>query len=578
MANTFRTPLISNPIGRNKFPGLVEIVSSFVLTTLALNVIAPPHDLPNPPKRPTYVQVEQVSAPTLTTLRLTTQSPFYEISQPSKRPIYNQIDPIPNLLFNTLRAQVGVPFFSVDIANPSRRPIAPEPIQVQAPVLTTLFLNAQVRSVKVIPLAPRRPYYQQVDPPPNLLNTTLLSTAAIQYLLTQEKDRPNPPRRPIAPEPIQVQAPVLTTLAFKAQVPNPLILNSPKKPVYVQVDEFGVPLELRQIIPAIPPFIPPIQENPSRKILSLVAGTFYPGGQIAPSGALAVQPPFFLNDQPNPNRRDPDLKALIHTVVSIFGPNPFSQNDQPNPSRKPIYNQIEPPANILTLGIPIPPPFKQNDQPNPSKRPISYQDQNLPRALALGIPAPAPPGNLNDQPNPSRRPISYSDFNRGISLTLGIPIPPAPFFQTDQPNPSRRPISYQDQNISIPLALGLPTPPPPFYQTDFPNPIQGKLRIQPDIFANQQTLVLQPPVVVLPFSNTDWPTPVRHKDINNQGIFDFGGTVFGMGNTWSIITEGSGTWTPIGTGTNSWGGIVTGNNSWIPLAPKTPTGNSGGVT
>lgn len=575
MANTFRTPLISNPIGRNRFPGLVEVVSSFVLSTLALNARAPVPEQPNPPKRPTYVQVEQVQPPLLTTLRLNIQAPIYEISQPSKRPVYVQIDPTPSLLLNTLKSQIGVPFFSVDIANPSRRPIAQEPLQVQAPVLGLLNLNIQSRT----PLAlnsPKRPVYNQLEPPPNLLPSTLQPTAAIQYLLTQEKDRPNPPRRPIAPEPIQVQAQVLGLLALNAEVPNPLILNSPKRPVYIQVEELGTPIELLQTAAAIPPFVPPVQENPTKKIPSLNIDYSYGALQFAKPTLVIL--PFSQVDWPTPVARDPDLKALVHTVVSIFGPLPFRQTEQSNPPARIAYRQTDPIGNILVLGIPRQQPFFPGLQENPvRKTPILVSGAFYPSRFAPVAPV-VPPTFNNDQPNPSKRPIYYQDFNRGISLTLGIPIPPAPFRQNDQPNPSKRPISYQDQNRQIALEQGIPIPPPPFYQTDFPNPIQGKPRIQMDSILDLQLFTLAPPPVPQPFNTYDWPPPQRRRDIVNQGIFDFGGSVFSAGTNWSIIAGGSGTWTPIVGATNAWGGIVTGDNLWAPINPKIAGQNSGGVT
>jgi hypothetical protein len=579
MAVIFRTPLFTPTPTRRKFQGLVEVGMSFVLSTLVLNstTLSQRHELPAPPKRPTYTQVDPVPNVIHTQPPPGEPSVLEELTFTPRRPVYNQIDPVPSLLFTTLHPQVGVPFNAVDIPDPPRRPIAQEPWQVQAPVLTTLALT----NLQRVPLElgiPKRPVYNQLEPPPNLLNNTLVPTVVNQYLISLQKDRPNPPRRPIAQEPWQVQAPVLTTLALTNLQRIPLELSVPKKPVYVQVDEFGIPIELRISAALTPPIVPPIQENPSPRKLYNVSGTFYPGERIAPPAPVA--PPFFQNDQPNPNRRDPDLKALTHTVVAVFGVRPFVQNEQPNPSRRPIYNQqAESGPNNLIIGIPRVPPFRLNDQPNPSKRPVSYQDQNRQMALEQGIPVPVPPGEQSDFPNPSRRPIYYQDFNRGPDLTQPIPVPPAPTYQTDQPNPPRRPIYYQDFNRGPDLTQPIPVPPPPFYQTDYPNPIQGKPRIQYDHVPDPLLYTLVVPPVNLPFSQYDWPNPQRLKSITNNGIFDFGSSVFGSGNNWTIIAGGTGTWQVINdAGTNAWGIIVTGTSSWSPLTPKNPTGNSGGVS
>jgi hypothetical protein len=576
VAVIFRAPVVTSTPTKARFQGLVEVGLSFVLTALSLHSqIAKAPDLTQTPKRPVYVQVEQ---PPNALLYLKYIAPFVQELQdsPSPRLKYYQIDPPPNLQGSTLAAQVGFPFITPAIDIPSRRPIAQEPLQVQAAVLSQLRLNTISPTPDLTP-TPRRPIYNQIDPIPDLLQTTLQPPPVNTFLL-RAIDLPIPAKRLPAPEPLQVQAPVLTTLFFTANVPNPLITPTPKRPIYNQTEIPPSFVVLNLIAPAGQPFFPADLPNPVRKPNFNVSGTFYNGDRYPPT--VLIQAPFFQNEQPNPNPQNKDLFAHTLTAVNLFGPLPFNWSDQQPPSRRPIYyQQAESGPNKLVQGIPRSPPGSYLNWENPSRRPIYNQDYNLPiNFISLQAKPPAP-FYQTDQPNPSRRPIYNQDYNLPINFISLQAKPPAPFYQTDQPNPSRRPISYPDQNAPIPFTLGIPVPAVPFIQSYFDNPILARLRIQPEIFPNLivNTLTIPPPV--LPFNNYDWPVFQRRRDITNQGIFDFGGTVFGSGAIWTTITDtvvpG---WVTITTQTNAWSTITTATMTWTSVNTNQSTNNSGGVT
>jgi len=330
-----------------------------------------------------------------------------------------------------------------------------------------------------------------------------------------------------------------------------------KRPIAQQPEQI-LNKQILGITASIKPFYPVDLPYPSQRRKTIMTDQIE-NPLVYVSGTPENQP-FNLDEWPNVNLNKRDLYAHTFNSSAISYLRPFNYLDWPSPPKS-FYKQQEASGpNTLILGIP--PVIFINTTVLRIPLTISITRKTAPVAdnystsIVLSSTVPAAPFYQNDQPNPSRRPISYPDFNGPIPLTLGIGISPIPFFLNDQPNPSRRPISYPDFNGPIPLTLGIPNVLLPLFSVDIPNPHPVHARYQPDLIPNNKVLIIKPPLKI--FSNYDWPTPSRRKDINNEGIWIFGGIQSNIpgGKTWAMVQDND---------TPNWNPILPVAGAWAPV-------------
>jgi len=502
------------------------------------------------------------------------------LNTPTRKKEYGFIEVGQSLLLTALAFHL--PFFATDLNQTAIK----KPVYVQQDQVVNRLTNPipnPVRplfSVDLTQVSKRLTYIQQ-DPVPNNLTTGIPPPARVFRTVLSL----NTPKKPVYDQLQDQGAAGLLTNAIIATVAprTPLVLNPSPRPIAPTPDYLGSAILIsNSLIPSTVEVRLALTGSPSRRPIYDQDFNRSAPLELYQNPALA---PFFQNDQPNPNPLNRDLAAHTLTAVSITGFEPFNLTDFQPPPKRPVYHQqVESGPNYLPIGLKPPPSARVAFELPPPKRPTYYQDYNGPVPLILGLGKPPPPFVNNDQPNPSRRPISYQDYNQEAPLTLGILKPRAPFVNNDQPNPSRRPISYPDQNQEAPLTLGIQPPALPPIQTwldENQNPVQGRARYQPDLVPNLNTTTLLPVSVVLPFANYDWPTPARPLNVFNSGLWLFGSGIFNLFSGWTLISDSQGSpWTVILPGSSpSWVAVSDSSNpNWGPVTINRTSPYSGGVT